>query len=101
MNPCPETKETGDGSLSPFSEIPYLKSSRITLRAVMDSDAAGLKELVDSPQVYRYLPTFLFEKKYPDVHTVIGRLYTECLEDSLILGVFDEEGFGGSEGEKL
>ena len=95
MNPCPETKETGDGSLSPFSEIPYLKSSRITLRAVMDSDAAGLKELVDSPQVYRYLPTFLFEKKYPDIHDVIRRLYDECARESLILGIFENGFFCG------
>ncbi len=38
--------------------------------------------------IYRYAPAFLFERKYEDIHEVIDKLYTECLEDSLILGVF-------------
>ena len=38
--------------------------------------------------MYRYLPAFLFEKKYPDVRTVIDRLYDECWKESIILGIF-------------
>ena len=79
----------------PFSEIPTLRGERLVIRALVPDDAAALKELTDSPEVYRYLPTFLFEKKYPDVLTVIDRLYDECLKESLILGIFREQGFCG------
>jgi len=78
-----------------FSEIPYLKSGRLELRGLTQADAPGLQELVDSENVYRYLPTFLFERKYPDVTTVIDRLYDECWKDSIILGVFMEGEFCG------
>ena len=78
-----------------FPEVPFIQGDTIALKALTQNDAVALQEFVDSPRVYRYLPTFLFEKKYDDVHLVIDRLYTECLEESLILGVFDKEGFGG------
>ena len=71
-----------------FSEIPYLQSERIVLRKLVDADADALRELVDSPAVYRYLPTFLFEKQYGDIHYVIRHLYDECFKESIILGVF-------------
>ncbi len=71
-----------------FSELPCLQGRRITLRGVTDADAESLLEMVNDPEVYRYLPTYLFEKKYPDIHEIIGRLYTECLQESLILGVY-------------
>ncbi len=50
-----------------FSEIPKIESGGLILRGLTPADAPGLQELVDSPRVYRYLPTFLFERKYPDV----------------------------------
>lgn len=78
-----------------FSELPYLQGERVTLRPLGPEDAGGLAEMVNSPKVYRYLPTFLFEKKYEDVTDVISRLYDECLEDSLILGIFAEDQFCG------
>ncbi|MBR0353081.1 MAG: GNAT family N-acetyltransferase [Oscillospiraceae bacterium] len=78
-----------------FPEVPYIRGERIVLKGLTQEDAPALREFVGSPHVYRYLPTFLFEKKYDDVQCVIERLYTECLEDSLILGVFVEEGFCG------
>ena len=71
-----------------FSEIPYLRGSRLTLHALSPKDADALQELTDSLAVYRYLPTFLFEKKHPDVRTVIDRLYDECWKESIILGIF-------------
>ena len=66
-----------------FSEIPHLKGDRIELRRLTPDDTPGLQELMNSPAVYRYLPTFLyeqkyedvFEKKYPDAGTVISHLY--------------------------
>ena len=70
-----------------FSELPHKKSERLVLKKLEDADAPDLQTLVESPAVYRYLPTFLFEKKYGDVHEVIRRLYTECFRESIILGV--------------
>ena len=78
-----------------FTEIPYIKTERLVLRKIEETDAEGLSELVHSPGVYRYLPTFLFEQKYEDVHEVIRRLYDECFNESIILGVFMEEEFCG------
>ncbi len=65
-----------------FSEIPYLQGKRIILKALTADDAAALQELVDDDEVYRYLPTFLFEKQYDDVRTVIERLYDECIKST-------------------
>lgn len=78
-----------------FSEIPDLKGERVTLRALTPDDADGLRELTESAEVYRLLPTFLFEKKYGDAEYVIRRLYDECLKNSLILGVFKDGTFCG------
>lgn len=78
-----------------FSEIPFLKGRRITLKPLTRADQSGLQELVDSPRVYRYLPTFLFELKYPDIGYVIDHLYDECWMESIILGVFMEDKFCG------
>lgn len=78
-----------------FSEIPCLKGERIVLKRLTPDDADGLYQLTRSEAVYRYLPTFLFEKKYDDVGYVIDRLYDECLKESLILGVFTEDEFCG------
>ena len=78
-----------------FSEIPYIKSERLILRKIEETDAEDLSELTHSPNVYRYLPTFLFEQKYEDIHYVIRRLYDECFKESIILGVFTEDEFCG------
>lgn len=78
-----------------FSEIPFIKSERLVLRKIEERDAEGLSELAHNPKVYRYLPTFLFEQKYEDVHDVISHLYNECFKDSIILGVFLDDGFCG------
>ena len=78
-----------------FSEIPYLESGRLILKGLTRDDAPALQELVDSPGIYRYLPTFLFEKQYPDVRYVIDHLYDECWKESIILGVFEEDAFCG------
>lgn len=79
----------------PFSEIPTLRGEWITLRKITQADAPSMKELTDSPAVYRYLPTFLFEKKYDDISYVIRHLYDECLKESLILGAFQGDDFCG------
>ncbi len=71
-----------------FSEIPYIKGRRILLKKITEADAEALSSLVRSDAVYKYLPTFLFERKYDDIHYAIRRLYDECLEESIILGIF-------------
>ena len=78
-----------------FTTIPKLESERLVLRELTRSDAAELQACLDSPRVYRYLPTFLFEHKYQKAEDVIDRLYTECLSDSLILGIFRGGAFCG------
>ncbi len=78
-----------------FSSIPEIEGEGLVLKRITMSDADALKEMVSSEAVYRYEPTFLFEKKYDDVSLVISRLYTECLEDSLILGIYREDEFCG------
>ena len=78
-----------------FSEIPTLKGERVTLRPLTVADADGLLKLTESAEVYRYLPTFLYEKKYDDKAYVIEHLYDECIKESLILGVFLDEKFCG------
>ena len=71
-----------------FSEIPYIRGERLVIKRVMPCDAPALRELTDDPAVYRYLPTFLFEKKYEDASEVIDRLYDECFKESIILGIY-------------
>ena len=78
-----------------FPSGPLLESDRLLLRRLNPADAEDLARLTAQAEVYRYLPTFLFEKKYHDILTVIDKIYTEGLEDSLILGVFREMRFYG------
>ena len=78
-----------------FSEIPRLEKDGITLSRLLPEHAESLRELIGNPRVYRYLPTFLFEKKYGNPSEVIRRLYGECLRESMILGVFREGKFAG------
>ncbi|MCR4671764.1 MAG: GNAT family N-acetyltransferase [Lachnospiraceae bacterium] len=78
-----------------FSEVPFLNGERLTLKRIEKTDADSLLELTGDPMVYRYLPTFLFEKKYPDIHEVIGKLYTECFQESIILGVYLDDALCG------
>ena len=78
-----------------FSEIPHIKGDRVILREVRQEDASALQELRESPAVSRYLPTFLFESKYEDISYVISHLYDECLNESLILGVYMDDTFCG------
>ncbi len=86
--------EKTDNMTGLFSEPPVLTDGALALRPLTRSDTDGLRKLTQQDAVYRYLPTFLFEKKY-DAGDVIPRLYSEGLKDSLILGIFKEERFCG------
>ncbi len=78
-----------------FSELPEIAGRLLTLRPLDMSDAAALARFKNDPDVYKRVPAFLFEQKYESAEEVIGKLYTECIKESLILGAFDEEGFCG------
>lgn len=72
-----------------FSEIPVLEDERIRLRKIIDSDAQALESLVNNDRIYRYLPTYLFERQYQDMHRMIAELYDDLYlnKESLILGI--------------
>ena len=80
-----------------FQSVPTLESERLILRRLTQADADALESLAHSDAVYRYLPTFLYEQKYPDIRRVMDGLYGECLRESLILGIFlrEDESFCG------
>jgi ribosomal-protein-alanine N-acetyltransferase len=77
-----------------FKEPPVLKGESLILKPLESSDADDLRRFTQQEIVYRYLPTFLFEKKY-EAAEAISRLYEEGMRDSLILGVFQENSFCG------
>lgn len=72
-----------------FDDIPRIEGERVVLRQLTDEDVPALEELVRSDRVYRYLPTYLFERQYDDMHEMIRDLYGKCFpaKESLILGV--------------
>ena len=78
-----------------FSEVPCLQSRRLLLRRLTDEDAEDLYELAHSDRIYKYLPTFLYERKYEDIHEVIRGLYDECFREAIILGIFEGDVFCG------
>ena len=78
-----------------FSEIPYIEGNRVVLRQITQDDVLAMRELADSDVIYRYLPTFLFEKKYDSMEYVIDHLYDECFRESIILGIYMNDEFCG------
>ena len=78
-----------------FSEIPCICGDGLELRRLELCDAEGLRALTGCDEVYRYLPTFLFEKQSADAVETIRRMYTQNRNESLILGVFSDGGFCG------
>ena len=78
-----------------FSEIPYIHEGRITIRELTHDDAESLQEFMEEEKGFKYLPTFLFEMQYDDADQVIDLLYTECIKESIILGVFVDGDFCG------
>ena len=88
-------QERTDNRKELFPEPPVLTNGRLCLKPLSLSDTDDLRMLIQEEIVYRYLPTFLFEKKYSQPEDVILRLYDEGLTDSLILGIFMEKRFRG------
>ena len=72
-----------------FEGYPRLSDDVVLLQKMSPDDADALHALATNPKVYKYLPTFLFERKY-DAQEVIKRLDDECLKtnDCVLLGVY-------------
>ena len=73
-----------------FDEIPTIVGEKIVLRPLeAGRDEKALEALSNDTEVYRFLPTFLFEQKYSDKTLVIGRHYAECVakKESILLAV--------------
>ncbi|MBE6115278.1 MAG: GNAT family N-acetyltransferase [Erysipelotrichaceae bacterium] len=72
-----------------FEGLPYLQDKCIVIRKITDDDADAIRELIENENVYRYLPTFLFEKQYDDINQMISELYGDLYrsKESLILGI--------------
>ncbi|MBR0373071.1 MAG: GNAT family N-acetyltransferase [Mogibacterium sp.] len=77
-----------------FDEVPYLTDGRITVKRVMPEDAAGLAELTGNDNVYRYLPTFLYEKQSDDMDPLIRNMYEDTFrnKESLLMGIYLNDG---------
>ena len=79
-----------------FPGAPVLRGKMLCLRPLELSDTADLLRMTRQERVYRYLPTYLFEKQFGEnMEKVISGLYRKGLEDSLILGVFRDGRFCG------
>ena len=76
-----------------FDEIPRLEDGRILLRRMEERDLPALRRMIDSPRVYRYLPTFLFEAQFENLGEMLRKLYDECFraKESLILSVIRKD----------
>ena len=72
-----------------FSEVPCIAGERIVLDSVVDADAEALCDLIGNPLVQRYLPVYLFEKQYDDMHEAIRLMYGDLYanKESLILAI--------------
>ena len=84
-----------------FDDIPRLENDWIALTRIESADVDALRKLVDSDKVYRYLPTYLFEKSCDDLAEMTQRLYDKCFaaKESLILGIHLKSPDDGSLGE--
>ncbi|MBQ6162933.1 MAG: GNAT family N-acetyltransferase [Clostridia bacterium] len=72
-----------------FDEFPRLESDRLILREWTAADAPALGAIVRDPEIYRYLPTFLYEQSIPDAGEMIARARAECFDtkQSVLFGI--------------
>ena len=73
-----------------FDGYPYLEDDRIIIHKMGPEDAADLEELTSDPQVYDYVPPFLYELKYEDKAEVIARLDEEYFDtkEGILMGIY-------------
>ena len=72
-----------------FSEVPSIEGERIVLNRVVNIDAEALRDLVENPNVQRFEPTYLFEKRFDDMNEAIDLIYGDLFEkkESLMLAI--------------
>ena len=72
-----------------FDVFPYLESDRLILREWNLADAPALEEIIRDPEVYRFLPTFLYEQSCEDTAEMIARAREKCFDthESILLGI--------------
>ena len=63
-----------------FSEVPSIEGERIVLNRVVNIDAEALRDLVENPNVQRFEPTYLFEKRFDDMNEAIDLMYGDLFE---------------------
>ncbi len=80
-----------------ISEVPCIGTGNVILRKVTLAEKESLKKMTCNPHVYRYLPAFLYKKKYEDIEYVINHLYDEDSNDSFITGIYFKDDFCGLE----
>ncbi|SCW41159.1 ribosomal-protein-alanine N-acetyltransferase [Ruminococcaceae bacterium YRB3002] len=80
-----------------FDSVPVIRGDGVVLRPVTESDIPSLEELVSSDVVYRYEPTFMFERNVSDISTIVSSLYGELFasRESLILCIEVDGAFAG------
>ncbi len=73
-----------------FDEIPQIKSGGVIIGRITEKDAGALGDMMQSAAVYRYLPTFLYEKQFSDPRIAIRGIYGDiyCAKESLLLGIY-------------
>ncbi|MBO4604125.1 MAG: GNAT family N-acetyltransferase [Clostridiales bacterium] len=80
-----------------FDEMPVIGRGEVVLRPLKPSDAKDLQAFAADDRIYKYLPTYLAERKFSDAGEAIdyinGPLFVQ--KESLILGVFDDGKFAG------
>ena len=79
-----------------FDEIPRLENENIMIRQLVNADIPALDKMKAEDRVYKFLPTFLFEKQYTDTAEMISDLYGEYFssKESLILAIEDKRSRG-------
>ena len=72
-----------------FDEIPEIKGERVILRKFEPADAQQLEEMTEEEDIYRFEPSFLYERKYADKEQAITEMYEECFrkKESLLLAI--------------
>ncbi len=73
-----------------FEEYPYLEDETLIIKRMTDEDADALGAFAASDEVYRYLPTFLYEQKYDDAAEVLKKMDAECFDtkESILMGIY-------------
>ena len=73
-----------------FEEYPSLSDDMILIHKMKQDDAHALHNFARTPEIYTYLPTFLYEQKYEFAEKVLACMDEECFATkvTMIMGVY-------------